>query len=327
MRLMPKPQKGGPWIHPENGPPPEATMWERISGSASNIARRHQKGFKELGLTKSTWIVIAGALVGSAIGFETFSEDGFRGLIEYFGSLPNLSDIAPDGTAAASMAPTVPAPEVATPPAVETPQPAAAAPAAEAPKATIPETVKDYPLTDGDGITQGVMQLKEDWPKGVPMPTWLENIKTPQDVAEWARVNHFYTPEQVKDSIIMHQGDVLSVTKEGELILKNPDGTYNVITDSTGRAMPDPIPNRDFSDTVPTELPDARADQLLVQAAQINNPPVESFAGQNPWPVDSTEYRSWEAMRDFIMTHAPGDAWKTSEVTVSEYLQHLKVTK
>lgn len=326
---MPKPQKGGPWVNPDNGPAPEPTTWEWVRDGAKTIAHRHGKGFKELGWTRSTGIVIAGTVIGTAVGFETFSEDGFRGLIEYFSNLPNLSDLAPDGTVAASMAPTVPpveAPVPATPP-VEVAPSTPPAETADAPKATMPETVKDYALTDGDGITQGVMQLKEDWPKGVPMPAWLENIKTPQDIAEWARINHFYTPDQIKDSIIMHQGDVLSVTKEGELILKNPDGTYNVITDSTGRAMPDPIPNRDFSDTVPTELPDARADQLLVQAAQINNPPVESFAGQNPWPVDSTEYRSWEAMRDFIMTHAPGDAWKTSEVTVSEYLQQLKVTK
>lgn len=187
-----------------------------------------------------------------------------------------------------------------------------------------PESVADYELTDGDGITQAVMKLKANWPAGTPMPPWLENIHTQQDVAEWARLNHFYTPDQVRDSVIMYKGDVVSIDMQGELVLKSHDGTLRVVTDAQGRAMPGSLLERDFSDSVPTELPDGRAAELLTQTAVIQNPPVESFAGHNPWPPETTEYRTWEGMRDFITTYATGDAWKTSKLPVGDYLKSLK---
>jgi hypothetical protein len=224
---------------------------------------------------------------------------------------------------AASVAP-LPA-EVVPPPSTEVPQPSTEQVVATPEQAAPSEKVAEYTLTDSDGITQAVMKLKAEL--GDAAPEWLKDIKTPQDVAEWARLNNFYTPDQVQDSIIMHKGDVLSIDKFGNLSITNPDGSVDVLTDGQGRATPNALGNRDFSDSVPTELPDDRVAQLQTYTAVINNPPVESFAGQNPWPVDSTEYRAWEGMRDFISTHATGDSWKTSDVPVSDYLSKLTFAK
>lgn len=98
----------------------------------------------------------------------------------------------------------------------------------------------EYSLAGSDGITQGIMELRDKWPKGQPMPDWLNAIEKPSDAARWAEQNGWYKPGAVKDSVVMYKGDVLSVDTSGKLTIKAADGSVvNLAT-------------RPFSDTMPT---------------------------------------------------------------------------
>ena len=145
--------------------------------------------------------------------------------------------------------------ETSTPPAATAPAAPEQPAPAPAPEPTHPAV--EYTLTDGDGITQAVKHLKEHWPEGVKMPEWLEKLKTPEDYAKWAEDNHFYTPDEVKDSVIMYKGDVISVDSNGELKIvssvHNPEHATDTLTDGRGVASPNTVlSSRDFSDSMPT---------------------------------------------------------------------------
>lgn len=125
-----------------------------------------------------------------------------------------------------------------------------AVPVEEAADVKPDEAVAQYELTDGDGITQGLEKLRNQL--GDDAPQWLKDLDTKEKLAEWATKNKWYSPDQVKDSVIMHKGDVLSIDAQGNLSIHNANGSLEARTDVLGRAGPKALGTRDFSDTVPT---------------------------------------------------------------------------
>lgn len=179
------------------------------------------------------WITIGGiaTAVGLIYAFEwardELAEVDFKKLGEEMRLALTWSDTTPDQTPPKGPpVKPVPVPPVSEATPVET--------------GTEPKLVAEYELGDKDGITQGIMKLKEGWPKGVDMPKWLEDVKTPADAARWAEASGYFKPSEAKDSVIMYKGDTLSVDASGKFQIRNAEGPVDLKT-------------RGFSDTVPTK--------------------------------------------------------------------------
>lgn len=127
----------------------------------------------------------------------------------------------------------VPTPTEAVPNSVSIPQTAEPPPT----PTTVPPV--EYTLTHKDGITHAILELKDKWPKGTPMPLWLQAIGGPGDAARYAEAQGWYKPGAVKDSVVMYKGDIVSANEDG-IVVKSVNGKSI------------DLKTRPFSDTVPT---------------------------------------------------------------------------
>lgn len=193
------------------------------------------------------------------------------------------------------------------------------------------KVIGSYTLTDGDGITQGLMKLKAEL--GDQAPDWLKKLNTPAEYAEWAENNGWYAPGEERDSVVMHKGDVLRINALNELTIHSADGSFEARTDVAGRVSPEALGTRDFSDTVPTkeapsvgiEISDAQKDAVLIASAKLGEVTLASFALENPHPTGTAEAAAWETVHSMLKTMP--DDWKTSTMTLGEFLHKAGFVK
>ncbi len=195
------------------------------------------------------------------------------------------------------------------------------------------DSVTEHVIGTGEGITHGILELKETWPAGTDMPGWLENIDTPSEAAEWAQKNHLYNPDVAQDSLLMHKGEVLGIDAQGNLQIRYLNGDIRELTDSLGNVKPDALSGRVFTDTVasgalsvPTEISADTLTQIYSSAESFGNASVSYFAEPNPFNPGTSSYGAWEDIVSFLNTG--GDtSWQKIDMPLIEFLQKFGGTR
>lgn len=194
----------------------------------------------------------------------------------------------------------------------------------------MPDSVAEYTIGTGDGITHGILELKETLEaSGGRMPDWLNQINTPGEAAEWAQKNHFYTPDFPQDSVMMHKGEVLGIDTQGNLSIRYLNGEIQTLTNEFGNAAPDALSGRVFTDSlpssalsIPAEISADTLTHVYANAEHFGNASVSYFAGENPYLSGTSGHRAWEDIVTFLGTR--GDtSWQTNNMPLIEYLKEF----